>query len=1263
MGLGDFFQDLLGIKKPEVETGVEVNKPSNIENLPVVYGRRRLTGTRVFTESSGSGNKYLYMVIALAEGECEGIYGIQLDDKPLQQYDAYNISSYPSFNTVLDNDVIVIRRYFGGDSQTADSMLTSALSSWTSNHTLSGVCYMAIRLRWVFEVDYWAGVPEITALVAGRLVTDIRTSPHTTIFSQNPALCLRDYLTNTRFGKGLDASAINDAKFTAAALDLDATETLLNQVNLGQPDSVVIDADAGNLLIYGTKPASALVYQGAVIKNAADGASPEASKVGVMTAAYNSRDWFGLFTGRYIIEFEMTSGSDFTTADTIYVDGAAHQLFRCNTVLDTSRTVFDNIKVMLGGMRASMPYTQGQYALQIEQDKATVFDFAPSHIKGGLAISGQAKKDKFNRVTVRYTNPSANWKDDIAIFPEPGSATETTLLAEDNGTALHREVVLETVTDHYQARDLARLILYKSRNNIRVSMRTTSEAIQLTPADLVTITHPTPGWNSKKFQILKMDLHANGEVSLQLVEHSGAIYTYDAVPADLLNDDTDLPNPFIVQPPTALISTTTTTIGLDGSLHPAILVDWTAADDLFVDRYEIQYRVSAASPENTWQVRYSSVNSTVIGGLVLASTYDIRVRSITNAGIKSPWSATDTHLLAADTTPPGVPTNLLVRASVGFLRVDWTNPGDSDFKYTEVYINTTDSIPGTPELEAYGDHAVVTNLQSDTIYYVWLKAVDNIGNKSAATSNSPTDSVLVLGDIVVTSFYQDAEPAGIDERNGDNWFDTNSSPVDNLAVRTGGSWVAADEATRLFGLANGGGYDATARADGRVHTFLFRVAPVDSDVPGNSSSPVRVLGEGDIWFDMVNAGAVYRYQGSPLSWQLSNRLLFPLSAVGLDANNIDGELILSNGNLTIAVNSGVWVNARSTIGHTTGKWAWECTNHVVFNAGTAWCEAGMCIGSHENDDDFSEVNEAYSITNHFDGTTEPGAAATNAEWDEPAEYLLMLFDGDANTLAYRQNGITEVIFSGLPAVEWFAGVAAFHNGSVTINLGGTPFNEPLPAGYSSWDGTQNNAAADANYPLLAPDGTVAAPSYSFAAAPGTGLYHSNTESPEGPHLHVSINATEVIDLDAQALKLAVDFLPAVDNTHSLGSDALEWKELWATDTTINSSDLRYKTDVNPCELGLNFILALSPISYRRPGGRGLHYGLAAQQVQAVLEGLGIDLADFAGLVVGKQAGKMGLRYSEFIAPLILTAHQQNATIQVLSDSAQELLERLTALEK
>lgn len=164
-------------------------------------------------------------------------------------------------------------------------------------------------------------------------------------------------------------------------------------------------------------------------------------------------------------------------------------------------------------------------------------------------------------------------------------------------------------------------------------------------------------------------------------------------------------------------------------------------------------------------------------------------------------------------------------------------------------------------------------------------------------------------------------------------------------------------------------------------------------------------------------------------------------------------------------------------------------------------------------------------------------------------------------------------------------------------------------------------------------------------------------------LKVSANGTTwfnalTVDNTTGGVTLVAPLRPATDNATTLGASGARWSALWAATGTIQTSDARQKTDIAPSDLGLDFILALEPVSYRwlvggnedgtpRPGRR-THYGLLAQQVKTVLDTIGC--ADFAGHVQADPAdpdSEQGLRYDAFIGPLI-------AAVQALAKRVEAL---------
>jgi hypothetical protein len=173
------------------------------------------------------------------------------------------------------------------------------------------------------------------------------------------------------------------------------------------------------------------------------------------------------------------------------------------------------------------------------------------------------------------------------------------------------------------------------------------------------------------------------------------------------------------------------------------------------------------------------------------------------------------------------------------------------------------------------------------------------------------------------------------------------------------------------------------------------------------------------------------------------------------------------------------------------------------------------------------------------------------------------------------------------------------------------------------------------------------------------------------------------------------FKPVTDNAVTLGSSTQRWASVWSATGTIQTSDERTKLDIKDAELGLDFITALRPVSYRwkegsvrvvrqvmldedgrqreeweegketdLPGrvitesvpGTRTHWGLIAQEVQKVVSDAGVDFAGWVLSDPNDKDSQQALRYDQFISPLIKAA-------QELASKNKALEERLGAIEE
>ena len=133
-----------------------------------------------------------------------------------------------------------------------------------------------------------------------------------------------------------------------------------------------------------------------------------------------------------------------------------------------------------------------------------------------------------------------------------------------------------------------------------------------------------------------------------------------------------------------------------------------------------------------------------------------------------------------------------------------------------------------------------------------------------------------------------------------------------------------------------------------------------------------------------------------------------------------------------------------------------------------------------------------------------------------------------------------------------------------------------------------------------------------------------------------------------------------DAVHDLGSFANRWKDVWATNGTIQISDKKTKNTVQNSEYGLDAVLALRPVTFYWNNLReqGRKVGLIAQEVKEVVSEVVYDKCiniDEEGNKTVIPAESLGMNYAELVPVLIKAIQEQQTQINELRDKL-ELLE-------
>lgn len=192
-----------------ISRGYTVNAMGAALPHQVIYGETRVGGVvayQTLTTATTTGD-LLHRVICFAGHEIDSYQAIYVNGEEVTLDGSGNVTAPAKWV-----GLIRIKKYLGTDSQAADSDLVSEVTEWTTAHQGLGIAYLYCRFKG--SSNFPNGAPVVTAKIRGRKVYDSRVP--TTTWGDNPALCIRDYLT-ADFGLSETSANVNDTLFEAAA--------------------------------------------------------------------------------------------------------------------------------------------------------------------------------------------------------------------------------------------------------------------------------------------------------------------------------------------------------------------------------------------------------------------------------------------------------------------------------------------------------------------------------------------------------------------------------------------------------------------------------------------------------------------------------------------------------------------------------------------------------------------------------------------------------------------------------------------------------------------------------------------------------------------------------------------------------------------------------------------------------------------------------------------------------------------------------------
>ena len=612
--------------------GLLVNAREPAASQDFVYGEVRKGGVITFYESSGDDNTYLHQIIALAGHEVHSVDDIYINDQ-VATFSGNFVTTAGSGDSEVDWDSKIRIKKYDGSQTTADSDLVSETSA-TSTFVGNGIAYLYVRYE--YDQDVFAnGLPLITAKIRGKKVYDPRTA--STAYSNNAALCIRDFLTSSY---GLSDNSIDDVDLAAAANECD--------------ENVALDG------------------------------------------------------------------------------GGTEKRYTANGVIKASTPTGSVLEDLVTSCAGTLFWGGGKWKLKAGAYTSPVKTLTLDDLRGPINLSTRVSmRDNFN--TVRGTFNDAAQDYITADYPEIKS---TAFINQDDGEEVALDLELPFTTSAASAQRLAKLTLFRGREQMTLSADFGLEAMEIEVGDIIAFTNARYGFSAKEFEVVGWKLSASEDagdlrINLTLRETSQAAFDWNAEETSIISNDSDLPAFTSVAAVTNLTLTSSAILNEDGATVPSIEAEWDESPNAFVQYYEIQYKRLGTGGDPEFTSVFGSSNYFVISPVIVGENYQVKVRAVSALGVRSIF-ASATLNSQGDTTPPNAPTSLAANGASKFIEITWVNPADRDLRHVEVWENSSNNLGTATFIGSSSSSGFIRgNLTNGIQRYYWVRAVDFSDNKSA----------------------------------------------------------------------------------------------------------------------------------------------------------------------------------------------------------------------------------------------------------------------------------------------------------------------------------------------------------------------------------------------------------------------------------------------------------------------------------------------------------------------------------------------------
>ena len=387
---------------------------------------------------------------------------------------------------------------------------------------------------------------------------------------------------------------------------------------------------------------------------------------------------------------------------------------------------------MLTSCAGVLSYSNGKFILKGGQYVSPTLTLTDDDFISQISIeSKKSRKNLFNTVKGIFTSSETSWQP--TDYPIVTSSTFT----DADGETIYGNIDLPFTTSSATAQRIAKIALFKNRQQIVVSAQVKMSGFKLQVGDTVNVTNSRLGWTNKVFEIAEWSFNTNDTLGINLimVETASSVYDWDAEESEFVADNTTLPTVQTVTAPSIVV---TDELRVYSESPITVLKVVCSSSQGTTNEFEVE-ALNTNDPTGEYVTLGRSKHN--IFELVNAedgAIFTVRARAINSFNVHSSYTTAD-HEVIGKTEPPSDVTNFSTNVIGDVVALNWTPVSDLDLshyvvRHTPLTTNTKFE-EGIIVAKKVAKPANTVLLPAKTGTYM-IKAIDVLGIESENSAKS-----------------------------------------------------------------------------------------------------------------------------------------------------------------------------------------------------------------------------------------------------------------------------------------------------------------------------------------------------------------------------------------------------------------------------------------------------------------------------------------------------------------------------------------------